>query len=57
MNIEKKDISMNTLSRLRDADVKVFRTDINGDVYCHSDGNVVTFSVERNANIDPFGNL
>lgn len=47
----------NTLSRLRDADVKVFRTDVNGDVYCHSDGNVVTFSVERNANIDPFENL
>lgn len=42
----------NTLSRLRDADVKVYRTDLQGDVYCSSDGKTVTFSVARNADID-----
>lgn len=38
-----------TLSRLRDADVTVFRTDIQGTITCKSDGNTVSFSVERNA--------
>ncbi len=42
----------NTLSRLRDADVKVFRTDIQGDIYCTSDGKTVTMSVARNADAD-----
>ncbi len=42
----------NTLSRLRDADVKVFRTDLQGDVICKSDGKSVTFTVERNADAD-----
>jgi len=37
-----------TISRLRDADVKVFRTDMQGDVICTSDGETVTFTVERN---------
>ena len=41
-----------TLSRLRDADVKVFRTDLQGDIHCKSDGTNVTFTVERNANAD-----
>lgn len=41
-----------TLSRLRDADVKVFRTDLQGDVICKSDGKSVTFTVERNADAD-----
>lgn len=41
-----------TLSRLRDAEVKVFRTDLQGDIFCTSDGKTVTFSVERNANAD-----
>jgi competence protein ComEC len=31
------------LSRLRDADVKTFRTDLDGDLYCTSDGRKVTF--------------
>ena len=31
------------LSRLRDADVTVFRTDEAGDVICTSDGKTVTF--------------
>ena len=41
-----------TLSRLRDADVKVFRTDMQGDVVCTSDGKTVTFTVEKNADAD-----
>lgn len=40
------------LSRLRDADVKVYRTDLQGDIYCTSDGTSVTISVEMNANAD-----
>lgn len=40
------------LSRLRDADVKTFRTDLQGDVYCTSDGKTVSFSVDRNADAD-----
>lgn len=38
----------NTLSRLRDADVKVYRTDLQGTIICNSDGRNVTFSPERN---------
>lgn len=38
-----------TLSRLRDADVSVYRTDMQGTVVCTSDGQDVTFAVERNA--------
>lgn len=41
-----------TLSRLRDADVKVFRTDLQGDIVCTSDGKTVSFSVERNEDAD-----
>ena len=33
----------NTLSRLRDAGAQVFRTDLQGDVFCSSDGRTVTF--------------
>lgn len=40
------------LSRLRDAGVKVFRTDMQGDIFCESDGKTVTFSVSRNADAD-----
>ncbi|MBR6825984.1 MAG: MBL fold metallo-hydrolase [Oscillospiraceae bacterium] len=32
------------LTRLRDADVTVFRTDLDGDIYCISDGTKVTFT-------------
>lgn len=46
-----------TLSRLRDAEVKTFRTDLQGDVFCTSDGKNVTFSVSKNADIDVFGNI
>ena len=40
----------NTLSRLRDAEVTTFRTDLQGDIICVSDGKTVTFSVSKNAN-------
>lgn len=45
-----------TLSRLRDASVTTFRTDMQGDVFCTSDGTVVTFTVERNADADTLAN-
>jgi len=45
------------LSRLRDADVKTFRTDMQGDVVCWSDGSSVTFCVSRNADADVFGGM
>ena len=35
------------LGRLGDADVKVYRTDMNGDIIFTSDGDVVTASTER----------
>ena len=40
------------LSRLRDADVKVFRTDLQGTIICVSDGENVGFTVERNEDAD-----
>lgn len=46
----------NTLSRLRDADVKVYRTDMQGDIYCTSDGKTVMMSVEKNAGADTLTN-
>lgn len=42
------------LSRLRDADVKCFRTDMQGDIVCVSDGEDVTFTVDRNADADTY---
>lgn len=42
------------LSRLHDADVKTFRTDMQGDVHCVSDGKSVTFDVKKNSNFDPY---
>ncbi len=40
------------LSRLRDADVKIFRTDLQGDIIAVSDTKNVTISVEKNADAD-----
>jgi len=40
-----------TLSRLRDADVIVYRTDIQGDIICYSDGNLLMFVTEKDAPI------
>ncbi len=36
------------LSRLRDAGVKTYRTDQQGDIICTSDGKTVTFTTKRN---------
>lgn len=41
-----------TLSRLRDADVTVYRTDIQGTIICETDGTNVSFSTERNSDAD-----
>lgn len=36
------------LSRLRDADVQLYRTDLQGDIICTSDGKTVTFTTQKN---------
>lgn len=41
-----------TLSRLRDADVKTFRTDLNGDITFTSDGTKVTAKTQKTASDD-----
>ncbi len=41
-----------TLSRLRDADVKVFRTDLQGDVICESDGKELHFTTAKNTVVE-----
>lgn len=46
-----------TLSRLRDADVTVYRTDMQGDVICTSNGKTVSFTVERNEDADTLGGI
>jgi competence protein ComEC len=38
-----------TLSKLRDADVTLFRTDLQGTITATSDGKTVTFTTERNS--------
>ena len=40
------------LSRLRDADVKVYRTDLQGDIVVHSDGTTLIVEVDRNKDIE-----
>lgn len=40
-----------TLSRLRDADVKVLRTDLQGDIVFYSDGKNITYETSRNSDI------
>ena len=45
------------LSRLRDADVKVYRTDMQGDVICTSDGKTVSFAVAWNADTDTLASV
>lgn len=42
------------LSRFEDAEVKLYRTDLQGNITCTSDGNTVTFSVSHNENADVF---
>lgn len=41
-----------TLSRLHDAGVKVYRTDLHGDIIVSSNGKSVNIETERNQNID-----
>ena len=45
------------LSRLRDAEAKTFRTDMQGDVICVSDGKTVTLLPARNADADVFDGI
>lgn len=40
-----------TLSRLRDAGVKVYRNDLQGTIICASDGETVSFSTEKNESV------
>lgn len=40
------------LSRLRDAEVKTYRTDLNGDIYATSDGKTVTITTDKTASDD-----
>ena len=37
------------LSRLSDADVKTYRTDLNGDIYVYSDGQNITIETAKEA--------
>lgn len=46
----------NTLSKLRDADVIVYRTDMQGHIVCISDGNDVEFVVQRNQDANTLEN-
>lgn len=41
-----------TLSKLRDAEVITYRTDLQGHIICTSDGTNITFQVERNKDAD-----
>ena len=41
-----------TLSRLRDADVKLYRTDMQGDIIVSSNGKTISVKTERNQDID-----
>ncbi len=45
------------LSRLRDADVKLYRTDMQGTIICTSNGSTVSFKVSKNANADTYDGL
>lgn len=44
--------SEDSLSKLRDADVKVYRTDMQGHIIARSDGKNVTFTTERKESAD-----
>lgn len=41
-----------TLSRLKDAGATVYRTDLQGDIFCESDGSDVTFTTGTNTGAD-----
>lgn len=40
-----------TLSRLRDAEVKVYRNDLQGDIVCSSDGKIISFTTTKNESV------
>lgn len=42
------------LSKLRDADVKTYRTDMQGNIICISDGSNIIFKTEKNENADTY---
>lgn len=41
-----------TLNKLIQSDIKIYRTDIQGDIICSSDGTNIKFFAEKNANIE-----
>lgn len=43
-----------TLSRLQDAEVTLYRTDLQGHIICTSNGETLTFTTERNTHADTF---
>ena len=45
------------LSRLRDADVTTYRTDLQGDIICTSDGKTVQFTTVKNSGADVFDGI
>jgi len=45
------------LSRLRDADVELYRTDMHGDIICYSNGSSVTFLTAKNPSGDVMGGI
>lgn len=45
------------LSRLRDAEVTTYRTDLHGDIVCTCDGRNITFTPSRNTGSDGFGDI
>lgn len=49
--------SEDALSRLRDAGVVVFRTDMQGDIHCTSNGKTVVVDVQKNYDADTFSVL
>ncbi|MBP5159421.1 MAG: MBL fold metallo-hydrolase [Lachnospiraceae bacterium] len=46
--------SKEALSRLKKADVELFRTDLQGDIFCESDGRNLNFSTQRDSIEDLF---
>lgn len=42
----------NVLSRLQDADIKTYRTDLHGDICVTSDGKNISFAVEKNTDTE-----
>lgn len=42
------------LRQLQEAGIQTFRTDMQGDIHCVSDGKTVSFDVEKNADADVF---